>query len=356
MQTLKILILLIFSALQPIVATSQHPVTWNSLPSLPDKEGFAGMFAGTVGGALFCMGGANFPDKRPWEGGIKKWYSNLYRLEKNGDWIILPDKLLLPLAYGVSVSLAERIILIGGSSNNVHSNRVIALSWRNNSIHQEELPSLPVPLANMAGSNINTLIIVAGGSSGPATPVLKKVYALDTQKMEQGWFELPGWPGPERNNAVSAVIGDTFYLFSGEKVGINAVNEKYRYILQDAYALVVKKRKGQWTSSWKTIAPLPQGAAAAGSPLPVLKDGTILVSGGVDAVTSLHTTAETHPGINKMIQRYNPKDNSWQLYRNPDPNPARVTLPVVYWNDQWVFVSGEIKPGVRTNTIVSINP
>ncbi len=356
MQGLKILILLILSILQATQATTQHPVKWNSLPPLPDKEGFAGMFAGTIGGTLFCMGGANFPDKRPWEGGTKKWYSNIYKLEENGDWILLPDKLLIPLAYGVSVSLADRMILIGGSSNNVHSNRVIALTWRNNKIHQEELPSLPVPLANMTGGNIKTLIIVAGGSISPTTPALKKVYALDTQRMEQGWFELTAWPGPERINAVSAVIGDTFYLFSGEKVGLNVVDEKFRYVLQDAYALVVKKRKSKWTSSWIAIAPMPQGAAAAGSPLPVLKDGTILVSGGVDAVTALHTNAETHPGISKVIQLYNPKDNSWQIYKDLDPNPARVTLPVVYWNSQWVFVSGEIKPGVRTNTVVSINP
>ena len=42
---------------------------WTRLPSLPDPEGFASMFAGVSGGALLAAGGANFADKKPWDGG-----------------------------------------------------------------------------------------------------------------------------------------------------------------------------------------------------------------------------------------------------------------------------------------------
>ena len=42
---------------------------WDRLPDLPDKEGFAGVFAGVVseGGEDFLVvaGGANFPEGRP---------------------------------------------------------------------------------------------------------------------------------------------------------------------------------------------------------------------------------------------------------------------------------------------------
>ena len=48
-----------------LVSHAQIRVYWDSLSSIPDREGMAGMFAGVSGGALFCMGGANFPDKRP---------------------------------------------------------------------------------------------------------------------------------------------------------------------------------------------------------------------------------------------------------------------------------------------------
>src|SRR4051794_9202194 len=47
----------------------ESPVpVWTQLPSLPDPEGFASAFAGVSHDALLVAGGANFPDKRPWDG------------------------------------------------------------------------------------------------------------------------------------------------------------------------------------------------------------------------------------------------------------------------------------------------
>ena len=335
-------------------ASGQQAFNWISLPSLPDKEGFAGMFAGVSDGQLFCMGGANFPGKRPWEGGVKKWYSNIYKLNRSGEWNKLPDTLASPLAYGVSVSANNKIYLVGGNTDNIYTNKVYTLQWNGTRLVREEFPSLPVPLANMAGAVINSLIILAGGLSDATGTPLKKCYAIDLNAVDKGWFELPAWPGPERSYPTCAVVNGAFYLFSGERVGTNSKNEKFRYILQDAYCFTPRRNKGKWTGSWKAIAPLPKGAAAAGNPLPVLRDGSILIKGGVDALTALHTNQPTHPGMNKDVQVYNPKDDSWQLI-NTDTTSARVTLPTVYWNKQWIFISGEVKPGVRTNTIILVN-
>src|ERR1019366_969557 len=55
---------------------------WKLLPSLPDKEGFAGSFAGVSNGAMIVAGGANFPDKKPWDGGKKLWYDTVFVLER----------------------------------------------------------------------------------------------------------------------------------------------------------------------------------------------------------------------------------------------------------------------------------
>jgi hypothetical protein len=47
----------------------------------------AGPFAGTSGGALIVAGGANFPDKMPWDGGKKIWHDTAFVLDKtNGAW------------------------------------------------------------------------------------------------------------------------------------------------------------------------------------------------------------------------------------------------------------------------------
>src|SRR5215468_7081944 len=77
---------------------------WERLPSLPDQEGFAGMFAGVSNGTLLVAGGANFPDKKPWDGGKKVWSDAVFVLEKpDGVWKVA-GKLPRPLAYGVCVT------------------------------------------------------------------------------------------------------------------------------------------------------------------------------------------------------------------------------------------------------------
>ncbi|HLU88819.1 MAG TPA: hypothetical protein VKZ51_03230, partial [Cyclobacteriaceae bacterium] len=52
-------------------------IKWADMPAIPDKEGFAGMYAGVSNGVLIGAGGANFPDKKPWEGGEKVWYDHI---------------------------------------------------------------------------------------------------------------------------------------------------------------------------------------------------------------------------------------------------------------------------------------
>lgn len=45
---------------------------------MPENVGLAGAYSGIVEGKLLVLGGANFPDKYPWEGGTKTWWSTLY--------------------------------------------------------------------------------------------------------------------------------------------------------------------------------------------------------------------------------------------------------------------------------------
>lgn len=40
---------------------------------MPENVGLAGAYSGIVEGKLLVLGGANFPDKYPWEGGTKTW-------------------------------------------------------------------------------------------------------------------------------------------------------------------------------------------------------------------------------------------------------------------------------------------
>src|ERR1041385_6647101 len=119
-----------------------RPADWKQLPSLPHKEGFAGSFAGVSHGALLVAGGANFPDKKPWEGGKKIWYDTVFVLEKpDGKWKVA-GKLPRLLGYGVSVTRGDCIVCVGGSDNSRHHADAFRLEWKGGKLLTTDLPSL----------------------------------------------------------------------------------------------------------------------------------------------------------------------------------------------------------------------
>lgn len=334
---------------------SQVTPEFTQIATLPGGEGWAGMYAGVSDERLFCFGGVNFPDKRPWEGGQKKWYDTIYMLQEGNDWVELIDKLPSPLAYGVSITYSNKIILIGGINEGNYSNKVLEYQWNGNSLTFKHYPDLPVPLAHMAGTLVNNVVIVAGGNNSPVGNAVKKCYILDLENLNEGWCELHSWPGRERILPVCASHNGKFYLFGGETLELNALNKNYRYILNDAYSLTPYKSAGKWTCLWRHLAQIPKGISAGASPLPVLENGKIVFWGGVDAVTALHKDPETHPGMSQDILLYSISTDSWEYVGKEEGIPSRVTLPVVYWNGDWTYISGEVKPGIRSDAICKLN-
>ena len=327
---------------------------WKNLPALPDSKGWAGMYAGVSNGLLFCMGGANFPGKLPWEGGKKKWYDHIYLLNERRNWIQLKERLPAALGYGVSVSDGNEIILIGGSNETGHSNQVFSYTWTGCDLQLKNYPQLPVPLANMAGALVGRVIVIAGGSERPDGPALRQCYALDLEKVNDGWFSLDPWPGPGRNFPVCAQDHGRFYLFSGETSGTSAANKNFPLILQDAFRLTLTQQGGKWIAEWQPLSPMPRGIAAGGSPLPVLDNGKIMFWGGVDAVTRLQKDPVAFTGISGDVLLYDLQTDTWEYGGVEKSIAARVTLPVVFWNGHWIFIGGETRPGVRTNAVSAL--
>ena len=59
---------------------------------MPENVGLAGAYSGIVEGKLLVLGGANFPDKYPWEGGIKTWWATLYSYDLDTEeWTVYDD-------------------------------------------------------------------------------------------------------------------------------------------------------------------------------------------------------------------------------------------------------------------------
>ena len=100
-------------------APNRSGIAWSQLQPLPDSRGVAAPFSGVSNGALLVAGGANFPEKMPWEGDTKVWHDGVYALESpSGSWELV-GRLPGPLAYGVSAVTNGGLLCIGGSDAEV---------------------------------------------------------------------------------------------------------------------------------------------------------------------------------------------------------------------------------------------
>ena len=323
--------------------TTSPPLRWNELPALPDREGFAGSYAGVSGDALIVAGGANFPDKRPWEGGAKIWYDRLFVLEPAATSWRNAGRLPHAGGYGVSVNTPEGFVLIGGGDATRNFNEVWLARWERETVTFTAWPALPKPLAMAAGALVGRTLYVAGGLDRPdAAAAQNAFFALDLDQLASGWRELPTWPGAERFLATAAAHGDAFFLFSGARLVPAGLGKTSREWLRDAY-------RYSPATGWKRLADLPRVSVAAPSPAPVI-DGRILIFGGDDGAQVALAPTE-HRGFPRDTLAYRVADDTWS--RAGEVPFSLVTTTLTTWRGQIVVPGGEARPGVRSARVWS---
>ena len=328
------------------VLPPNHSLPWSQLPPLPDALGVAGPFAGVSGDTLLVAGGANFPGKMPWAGGKKVWHDEVYALAgKNSHWT-LAGKLPRPLAYGVSVTTPLGVVCIGGSDANRHYRDVFLLNFRDGKCSVQSLPSLPLPLANAAGALVGSTIYVAGGSEQPGEQSANnQCFALYLGGENPLWQTVPPCPGKARILPVAASLKNDFYLFGG--AALEPTNGKMaRVYLQDAWRYEPKQ-------GWQRLADLPKPCVAGPTPAPEVDESFLLV-GGDDGSHVGFQPVEKHPGFAREMLAYNVSTGHWRT--NGTVPAPRATLPTVFWQNRFVIPSGEMRPGVRSPEIWTLNP
>ena len=138
---------------------------WAKLSPLPDREGVAGPFAGVSHGAVLVAGGANFPDRKPWDGGKKVWHDTVFVLEKaHGPWKV-GRKLPRPLAYGVCVSHGPGVVCVGGSDSDQHHADAFRLEWAGGKL--VTTGSRPARAVANACTLVGDTLYVCGGQLTP---------------------------------------------------------------------------------------------------------------------------------------------------------------------------------------------
>jgi N-acetylneuraminate epimerase len=316
---------------------------WQQLPSLPDTEGFGGSFGGVSHGALLVAGGANFPDQKPWEGGKKVWYDNVFVLEKpHGKWRVA-GKLPRPLGYGVSVSHDDGVVCVGGSDAVRHYADAFRLDWRGGKLVGAKLPSLPKPIANLSGALVGDVLYVAGGIEKPdSNDTLKLVWQIDLAATQPKWTEIEPCPGSSRMLAVTAGFDGAFWLAGGVDLAPGKDGQAERRYLRDAYRYDADK-------GWQRIADLPHSVVAAPLPAPADASGFYVI-GGDDGAQAM-VAPEKHRGFGRVALRYNAATNTWADVG--EIVAPRATAPCVFWHGSWVVPGGEVRPGIRSTEVWS---
>ncbi|WP_157693919.1 hypothetical protein [Opitutus sp. GAS368] len=322
---------------------------WRQLPVYPRSPGVAAVIAGFHDGMLIAAGGANFPDRPPWEGGVKRTYDEIYARSLEGaEWRAV-GRLPAPRAYAAVVSVPAGVLAIGGENSTGVFQDALMLSWQGGKMAIKPASSLPVALASPAATVLDGKVYLAGGyAAGTPRVSTNHFYCLDLANLAAGWQPLAPWPGPSRALAVMAALDGAVYLISGLEMNTGADGKQaVLNYLTDAY----RYRPGK---GWEKLPDLPWSVVAAPSPAPVSpRPGRVFVFGGVDGRQVGKTPRDRR--VPEDIIYFDVTRHEWRLWSEAWLEPV-VSAPIVSVGNEWVFVSGETMAGHRTMAVTAWRP
>ena len=338
---------------------STERIRFEAMPEIPaTAEGYAdGVSAaccGVAGGRLIVAGGANFPGNPLAADAKKRFYNDIWMLDPSAATPTWRQVGTLPaeMAYAASYVCGDRMIVAGGAGPDGCSDRVYALTVKRNRVMVSSLPSLPFPVEQAAAAQVGNRLFLAGGLTTDGANGKLLVCDLDAGARWRVLADLP----EHMVQPLAAASHDAIYLWSGFDPDTKRCSEKgYRLDLA--------------TGSWRTTAPVPEGATLTGSTLLGADASGILVSGGVDRKrfeTGLAaSTAEeqaaylamppAHYAFSNRIRYFRFADETWQEL-GCSGRCALAGAAAATDRDRGVYylVGGEIKPRVRSPKIWKI--
>ena len=356
-------------------------VDWKTAAQLQNSDGslsigYAGPINGISNEVLIVSGGANFPDKMPWEGGKKSYSKTIHVLEKCKDQYTwnneVKSELPEAIAYCGSTSTDLGVVYVGGENENGLSNKSYLLKWNaaKKEVEAKVLPDFPFAIANISLTHIgNTVYAVGGDEAAKSSDFFA---SLDLNEANPQWKALPNLPLALANAVVIAQKGKNgvnIYVVGGRTKTASGISDLHN----TTFVFDVKKQ------IWEAAATISDGKSStnfsAGAGVAV-GSHSVLIVGGDDGVvfhqieTYLSQIAQAgseelkaeliakknklvtnHPGFFNGILLYNTLTNEWSKVGEL-PFLPHVTTPAVLWDKKIILSNGEIKPGIRTPNVM----
>lgn len=320
-------------------------------------QGVAGAFADYRFGEIYVAGGALFPEKGPAEGGKKKFYDTIWKLDfKKNAWELCEERLPVPAGYGISFGR----FWLGGEN----ADGKLDSQWVFSGSEKEQIcewGKMPAALDNAAGA-----AMFVGGGNANGVPANKafdfSVNSFPGKSCE--WTPLPDFPGTPRVQPVAGVLktprGDAFAL-----VGGFYFDKGTKKATVDCAGVIYYPRE----KKWEKLPPLPEEISEAGlvgSCAVADGLGGMLIFGGVNAKIfkeALENPAPDYLRHDSAWYKFNAdvlrlsfdKDGNakWEKLATV-PATARAGASAIASSSiknkplKIYFICGELKPGFRS--------
>jgi cyclically-permuted mutarotase family protein len=357
-------------------------INWSTLSEMPPARGgttqygLAGLLAGAIGNKIVAAGGSNFADSKPWLGGMKLYYDDIFVLtideNKSMNWEQPELKLPVKMAYSACVSTENAIFCLGGEDATKPLKLALKIYFENNQLKIEELPELAFAVSNAGAAIIGTKLYLAGGND--SVNATKHFQMLDLSKPENGWTVLPDLLVAESHAVVAGQSDgreDCIYVLGGR----NKTAEISTFL---SSIQKYSPKENKWTEAGVLqLEGNEKFGLSAGTGLAFGAHQILLFGGDKGAIfnrterfnNAIATETDStklekiiaekiesltnHPGFNSEIYSFDTQTGKlWQV--GEIPVLSQVTTTAFWWNGKVIIPGGEIRPGVRTPKISEV--
>lgn len=346
------------------------------LPDYPIIAGVAASFTGINNNMLIVGGGCNFSDKLATEGGVKKFYNDIYFLDitnSNKGWE-KGTSLGYDIAYCSYVVTDDGVVCIGGQNEKGLLDKVTRVSFqeKNKNVKIEKLPNLPIEIFNAGATIINETIYLAGG----LTPLGQNtdIFSLDLNNSKKGWTKIHTNQEDERQQPIVFTQDNKLFIAGG-------YDEKNAIVFTDIMQFDFSYN--QWVKFTNILIDGRIGTFIGAGSANINSSNTLFVGGvnydifksALDRIKKIHQA-----GIDGNIELENKLKNEGKEYMSqPDYwyKFSNVLLSFDTETKQWrslgkfkqlgkagagisihknilYTICGELKPGKRTNEVFEI--